>query len=311
MKNRTKNLLASATITLIFTLGYTISKASENNPNSKQKITHHHQMMRDQNHEHHHQMMNHNNHNQNNENLHDNHDHQESSQTNDYQALLTPLNTVNPQEKTSLEIRIKDAENNLVTDFETFQEYPMHLIAVSDDLEVFKHVHPNYQGQGLFTVDLNFPKGGNYTLFSDFKPVGESEIVKTIKLEVEEESVNQETINFDRQKTFDNTQINLSFSQNILQAKKDLILSFNLYDNDSQPIKDLQPYLGEKGHLVIIQRTNNLTSENYLHAHALESESDNKVEFMTNFPEPGQYKIWGQFQRNGEIITADFWVKVD
>ncbi len=323
MKN--KKLLTLTMLTILLTLGYTSIRASENHFSSEEKNSHNHQMMNGQNHEnhqhrmmngqnhenhqHHHRMMNHDNHNQNN-NLHENHDHQRNNQG-QYQALLTPLTPLKAQQKTSLEIRIKDANNNLVNEFETFQEYPMHLIAVSDDLEIFKHVHPSYQGNGLFTVDLNFPKGGKYTLFPDFKPVGQSEIVKTLNIEVQGESINHEIINFERQKTIDNTQINVSFSEPKIEAKKDLIVSFNLYNNDGQAIQDLEPYLGEKGHLVIIQKTDNLTPENYLHAHAIENESDNEVKFMTNFPEPGKYKIWGQFQRNGKNITADFWVNVD
>ncbi|BCL38001.1 hypothetical protein [Nostoc sp. MS1] len=32
--------------------------------------------------------------------------------------------------------------------------------------------------------------------------------------------------------------------------------------------------------------------------------------YITKFPKPGKYKLWGQFNRNGKIVTADFWVNV-
>jgi hypothetical protein len=35
-----------------------------------------------------------------------------------------------------------------------------------------------------------------------------------------------------------------------------------------------------------------------------------QVSFMTSFPTPGKYKLWGQFNRNGKIVIADFWVNV-
>lgn len=35
------------------------------------------------------------------------------------------------------------------------------------------------------------------------------------------------------------------------------------------------------------------------------------VGFELNVPAPGRYKIWGQFQRNGEVITADFTIDVE
>jgi hypothetical protein len=37
---------------------------------------------------------------------------------------------------------------------------------------------------------------------------------------------------------------------------------------------------------------------------------NNKVSFMTSFPQPGKYKLWGQFNRNGKIVVADFWIYV-
>jgi hypothetical protein len=35
-----------------------------------------------------------------------------------------------------------------------------------------------------------------------------------------------------------------------------------------------------------------------------------RVEFMAKFPQPGKYKMWGQFDRGGKVIVADFWVDV-
>jgi hypothetical protein len=35
-----------------------------------------------------------------------------------------------------------------------------------------------------------------------------------------------------------------------------------------------------------------------------------EVVFMTKFPQPGKYKIWGQFNRDGKILVADFWMDV-
>ncbi len=75
-------------------------------------------------------------------------------------------------------------------------------------------------------------------------------------------------------------------------------------------IKDLQPYLGEKGHLVIIKNSQKLTKSDYIHAHALKNSPTGEIDFATSFPQPGKYKLWLQFNRNGKINTADFWVNV-
>jgi hypothetical protein len=97
----------------------------------------------------------------------------------------------------------------------------------------------------------------------------------------------------------------------MIRAGEEVVLRFNLQDATSrQPIADLQPYLGEKGHLMILRQSPTLTRKNYIHAHAVQNTPANQIHFATQFLQPGRYKLWGQFNRNGEIITADFWVEV-
>ena len=92
-------------------------------------------------------------------------------------------------------------------------------------------------------------------------------------------------------------------------------------------MKDLQPYLGAKGHCVILSADPKV----YLHTHP--TDGDHKMEgmsapikdmssqstpasgganvmFHTNFPRAGLYKIWGQFKYENAIITAPFVVNV-
>jgi hypothetical protein len=95
----------------------------------------------------------------------------------------------------------------------------------------------------------------------------------------------------------------------MIQSEEEVTLTFKL-NHDGQPISDLQPYLGEKGHLVIIRQATPLTRADYVHAHALRSTADSDVSFRTQFPQSGTYKLWGQFNHAGEIAVFDFWVKV-
>ena len=116
---------------------------------------------------------------------------------------------------------------------------------------------------------------------------------------------------FTKTKTISDTKVNLNISAPKIKVGQDINLTFDLKDNKNQPIKDLQPYLGEKGHLVIIKSSSPLTSSDYIHAHAIKNTPNGKIEFHTKFPKPGTYKMWMQFNRNGQIKTADFWVNVE
>jgi len=228
------------------------------------------------------------------------------------EAKLTVPANIAPNQPTPVVINIQDSSGKAIAKFDSFQTKLMHLIVVSDDLQFFDHLHPDYKGNGRFEVVANFPKPGNYTLFSDYKPTQQSEQVSVLKTQVPgKENSSTAAANFNYAKTFGNTKVNLTTSQPTIKAGQEVHLMFDLRDAVSnQPLKDLQPYLGEKGHLVILQQSPSLTKEAYIHAHAMKDTTDGKVHFMTQFPQPGKYKLWGQFNRNGKIVTSDFWVNV-
>lgn len=237
------------------------------------------------------------------------HDHASSSTST--QAKLTTAGVITPNTPTTLQIEVQDKDGNEIAQFDQIQEKIMHLIAVSNDLQVFQHLHPIYKGNGRFEVETQFPKSGNYTLFSDYQPTGQAEQVSVLKTQAAGNNPSAADVNWSRTKTFNKTVVGFAPTQATIRAGQEIIFRFNLQDATSyQPITDLQPYLGEKGHLIILRQSSALTREDYIHAHAVHKTPANQVHFATRFPQPGRYKLWGQFNRNGEIITADYWVEV-
>ncbi|MEP7218751.1 MAG: hypothetical protein ABI876_07525, partial [Bacteroidota bacterium] len=112
-------------------------------------------------------------------------------------------------------------------------------------------------------------------------------------------------------------------------AGKDVMLHFQVRDAKGKPITDLEPYLGAMGHAVLLSSDTKV----YLHTHPMEGGTDHgsmdhgtmksdsgagaatehgpNVIFHTNFPSAGYYKVWGQFQHRGKIVTAPFVLKVE
>ncbi|NER23335.1 MAG: hypothetical protein F6J96_22060 [Symploca sp. SIO1C2] len=242
---------------------------------------------------------------------HGSHNHGTTENSATTQAKLTAPAEIKPNEPAALVIDIQDLDGKVVDDFEIFQEKIMHLIVVSDDLQFYDHIHPEYQENGSFEVEATFPQPGNYTLFSDYKPSGENEQISVLQAEVSGNSPTTPEVDLNRTKTFDDTEVELTLSQPTLKAGEEVTLMFNLKEKaNNQAVNDLQPYLGEVGHLVIVKNSSSLTRADYIHAHALKDTSDGEVHFVTSFPESGKYKAWGQFNRNGKIVTADFWLDV-
>ncbi|MEG3864761.1 MULTISPECIES: hypothetical protein [unclassified Microcoleus] len=227
-------------------------------------------------------------------------------------AKLTVPSNIAPKTPVPLVIEVQNKEGKSIADFDKFQEQLMHLIVVSDDLQYFNHIHPTYKGNGRFEVQTDFPGSGGYTLFSDYKPAKNAEQVSVLKMQVPGQALARSKVDMATTKTLGNTKANLTFSQPQIKPGQGVNLIFNLQDASSnQPLNDLQPYLGERGHLVILKQSSPLTKADYIHAHALKDTPAGEVHFMTSFPQPGKYKLWGQFNRNGQIVTADFWVNVE
>lgn len=216
--------------------------------------------------------------------------------------------TPKSKETVNLTIQINDKDGKPVKDFDIQHEKLMHLIVVSKDLSYFDHLHPEYKGDGLFTTTLNFPAGGEYKLYADYVPKGASKVVKNHTVTVVGEKAQTTPLKPDENltKVVDGKEITLSFDE--LKAGKDVTLNFNIKDHKTgRPITNLQPYLGAVGHVVIISED----TEEYLHVHPMDEKAKGPdAKFMTKFPKSGIYKIWGQFQHEGKVITVPFVVKV-
>lgn len=227
------------------------------------------------------------------------------------QAKLVVPSEIKPNTPTPITLDIQDFSGKSIQNFDRFQEQLMHLIVVRNDFQFFQHLHPSYQGKGRFVIDAQFPQAGTYTLLSDYKPTGQSEQVSALELQVPGSPSFPLPIDLSHTDTIADTQVDLQLSETTVKAGQKITVNFNLRDTSTkQPVSDLQPYMGEQGHLVILRPSLPLTSKDYIHAHAIQGDTPGEVQFLTQFPQPGFYKLWGQFKRNGEIITAAFWVRV-
>ena len=84
-------------------------------------------------------------------------------------------------------------------------------------------------------------------------------------------------------------------------------IRFDLKDDKGKLVTDLQPYMGELGHLVVLSAD----GKEYVHTHAEKGKADQGVMFMAHFPNAGLFKGWGQFRRQDQIRVIPFVMKVD
>ncbi len=212
-------------------------------------------------------------------------------------------------EQTSLVFTVKDTKGSVVKDLQIVHEQPMHILIVSDDLAFFEHIHPEPQKDGTLKVSFSFPNGGNFKLYADYTPKGEHQIIDRFDVKVAGEERTKIALVEDKTfaKTIDSLNVEMKPSKPI-KSNEELMLDFFVTDAQTgKTVTDLQKYLGELAHFVIINESMN----QFLHVHPMsDKKSKATVSAHTTFPTSGIYKLWAQFQRGGKVITVPFVLNV-
>ena len=246
-----------------------------------------------------------------------------------YSLNLTtiPQNPKSGEELTIAFSLMNNETKAIVKDLDIVHEKILHLIIVSKNLAYFDHIHPEMNSDGSLSVKTKFNKGGDYVLFADLKPKGEKvSQVFDIPMKVLGDPV--ENIPMTPRNTFetDGYSAVMTTYPTELNANKSTEIVVNLKKN-GKDVSDLKNYLGALGHMVIISEDASM----YLHVHPMEAEtkghdhsemggmkmdsdkvtkSGPNVVFHTNFPKPGIYKVFAQFNPGGKLITTNFVVNV-
>jgi len=188
----------------------------------------------------------------------------------------------------ALRFRIVDSAGATVRDFETEQARRMHLIVVRRDLRRYQHVHPVQGADGGWSIDLTLPEAGVYRAFADFRIDGE-----------------QHTLGVDLFAPGDFRPLELPPAGRVAQTdgydvqllpRDGSVLRFTIVRGTRTVIP--QPYLGAKGHLVVL-REGDLA---YRHVHPLAR----GLGFEAGAAEPGTYRLFLQFRHAGKVHTAAF-----
>lgn len=220
-----------------------------------------------------------------------------------------PVEQPKVQQDTQVKFQLLNPDGNPLTEYDIVHEKRLHLIVVSEDLNYFNHLHPDMQEAGLFTQTLNLPRGGRYKLIADVTPTGRgaSSYGQWIDVSGSKLALKPIQLDTDLTKTVDGQQVTLQFDR-APRAGQETMMTFHFTDADThQPTTDLEPYLGAIGHVVALSAD----AEQYLHVHPMEEKgSGPDAMFHIEFPKSGLYKIWGQFQRKGEVLIAPFVITV-
>jgi hypothetical protein len=200
----------------------------------------------------------------------------------------------------------------MVRAFELVHDRIFHLFVVSYDLEYFSHVHPTLQPDGALEVDLVVPRPGAYQLIADFLPAGgPPQLVQRsfVTAGYAGSLVPAPKVTADTgDKLAGSSRVRLTMSEAV--AGREQLLTFDLEDaGTGAPVHDLEPFLGAAGHLLIVSADLAVAEHNHPVAE-ISTAAGPTVVFQVRFPSAGDYRMWAQFQRGGQVMTASFSVPV-
>jgi hypothetical protein len=211
-----------------------------------------------------------------------------------------------------------------IKQFDIIHDKLMHLIIVnSEDLSHFAHIHPKLNNEtDIFHITHTFSKAGKYKMWIDVKPKGGIQVLTAFAFNVEGQPVHTPTTIVPDMTSMKDVviadgqsyQVTLDFQPKPLIARSSVKMTFEIKDANNKPISNLEPLMAARGHCVIIAAD----GHEFLHVHPAEEVGDDvaswrgrpSVSFLANFPKPGLYRAWGQFQHEGRLLTADFTFEV-
>jgi Cu+-exporting ATPase len=256
------------------------------------------------------------------------------------QVALNAPSSITPGVAAPIGYRLTDAQSGApLTDVVISHEQPVHLIAVSQDLQQFLHVHPQPTGEaGAYALDLAFPTAETYRLYAEFTRENGQSVLQQDEIVVGSPRDEKVALTEDRTpKTIGHKQIAL-LGTGELQAGQPATMMFRVtHAETGELITDLAPYLGAPAHVVLLTEDGQRFAHTHgeapgathtddhaaatgeTHSATGDDHADSaagatfgpEITFQHTFDAPGLYKIWGQFQdHHGEILTADFVVRV-
>jgi hypothetical protein len=234
-----------------------------------------------------------------------------------YTLRMSPTQ-VGRGEARELRFSIDGPNGQPVTDFDELHERRMHLIVVRRDGTEFRHLHPEMDAEGTWSIPIEFAQPGVYRAFADFSAGGEQH---TLASDLFVSGGEFQARPFPPAQPLDSTngfEVRLRAGEPV--AGEPTSLTFAVSE-DGHEVHGLEPYLGAKGHLVAL-REGDLA---FLHVHPEEAEGGhghggeaahgyeagaNEIAFAATFPTAGRYRLYLQFKHEGAVQTVEFTVEV-
>ncbi|MGQ9548967.1 MAG: hypothetical protein ACUVSY_13175 [Roseiflexus sp.] len=208
-----------------------------------------------------------------------------------------------------LTLDLRDGATGLpADDLSPHHDALLHLAVVDESGGFFAHVHPARLAPGVYAVTVTPDRPGAYTAYAELMRHGGSLQVVTGRFTVggvmQMSGTQMSGLGI---RTVGDLTVEVRAQPAPLRSGQLTILSLIVSDANG-PVRDLEPWLGMGGHLMM--RHSDAALFSHIHAAAPVATPGSglrygpELRFVHSFPLPGMYQAWFQFRHAGRIITV-------
>jgi hypothetical protein len=246
--------------------------------------------------------------------------------------VYKPLTAQATLSGTQLRLELQDPgwiSTRRLDDFVTDHGHLMHLFVMSPDLDRLWHLHPDEVRSGRFEQQLPGMPAGRYEMFADV--VHATGVSETVTGEIATPDIAGTPLSGDDSAWSAGaaalTKIEWVRDGTPLVRRQLTMFTFRVLDENGQPARDLELYMGMAGHAIFVRRDRKVFAHvhpsgsapmaalelampaNNLHAQH-QAATPSTVTFPYGFPEAGDYRIFVQVKRAGAVVTGAFDVAI-
>ncbi len=227
----------------------------------------------------------------------------------------------------TLVYRINNSDDKPAQNLIPSHERMVHMMIISEDFEVFSHIHPEDFGEitsrmleeGRFPLTYTFPKAGRYLIATNFSSENQDFSKEFIVQVGEKTRMQAAKDDFSRERDIEGYRITLSYAPNVITIGKEVSFNFHI-EKDGEPVTNLEAYLSAPMHIAVVFSD----LGDFIHAHGewpmvphgkshgiITNHFGPNVKTQIVFPKRGRYQLFGEFKHDGKIIVSKFMVAVN
>ncbi|WP_280703204.1 hypothetical protein [Kitasatospora sp. GP82] len=218
--------------------------------------------------------------------------------------LDSPVTSLPAGKAVSYPFTITGPDGRPITDFAVVQTKTLHFYAIRSDLTGYQHLHPTIAADGTWTADLAALDPGSWRLYASFTPntgpLKGSEFVLSRTVTVPGEAATVSLPAAASSTTVDGYTVAVQSGPTTGMTHR-LTVTIS---KDGQPVTDLQPYLDSYAHLSAFHEGNQALA----HLHPGNVVDGNHggptLTFNAVIGDPGNWRVFLQFQTAGQLHTA-------